>query len=94
MEMARHAGKVAAESAGDDETRLTELHLRFTGRSPDVSERENLQRYLTKQRARLNSGELKADALQSSAKSTSVESAAWTLVVRALMNLDETITKN
>lgn len=94
MEMARHAGKVAAESAGDDETRLTELHLRFTGRSPDVSERENLQRYLTKQRARLTSGELKADALQSSAKSTSVESAAWTLVVRALMNLDETITKN
>ena len=94
MEMARHAGKVAAESSENDATRLADLHLKFTGRSPDSTEREHLQRYLDKQRARLKSGNLKLDALQASVGRDASESAAWTLLVRALMNLDETITKN
>ncbi len=94
LEMSRHAGNVAAESADDDDTRISELHLRFTGRSPDKAELSNLRRYLTKQRSRLTSGELKADMLHPNATRTSPESAAWTLLVRVLMNLDETITKN
>jgi hypothetical protein len=94
IEMARHAGNAAAESVSDDATRITELHLRFTGRYPDASERDHLQRYLDKQRARLLSGELKANVLHPSTKPTALESAAWTLLVRALMNLDESITKN
>ena len=94
LEMARHAGNVAAESADDDDTRISELHLRFTGRSPDKAELSNLRQYLNKQRSRLTSGDLKADMLHPNATRNSPESAAWTLLVRVLMNLDETITKN
>jgi hypothetical protein len=68
-------------------------------RHPDGEELAMLQGLLDQQRARLASGEVDAAEILDSAadgdqeKSANNERAAWMLVARVLLNLDETITK-
>jgi hypothetical protein len=63
-------------------------------REPTAAEQASLVSFLKVQRERLKSGELKATDLAGDGPGDALERAAWTTVARAILNLDETITKN
>ncbi|MFM7137781.1 MAG: DUF1553 domain-containing protein, partial [Planctomycetota bacterium] len=94
VEVAQALGRLAATGAGDDAARLDLLARRLFARSLDAEELKLLLDYLAEQRRRLAAGELDAAALTGGEPAGSLrEPAAWTLVARALMNLDEAIVK-
>ena len=64
---------------------------RCVSRDPNIDEIETLSLMLSKQRERLKLGEL--DAAVIAGDGADDELAAWTLLARVLLNLDETITK-
>ncbi len=94
VEAARQLGALAAAQPGDDEAKARFLFRRALTRPPQQVETEKLISFLHAQRARLKTGELKATDLAGEGKGESVERAAWSTVARAVLNLDETITKN
>ena len=74
-----------------------------TSRSPSADEKRELLAFLAAQRQRLAAGWLDAREIASGAPetwpdlpagTTPQDAAAWTLVSRVLLNLDETVTKN
>ena len=68
--------------------------MRLLSRPLEPDEAAALGGYLATQRRRLAAGELDATKLAGGEPAADVqERAAWTLVARALMNLDETIVK-
>ena len=99
------AEKTLREGGGDDSQRLTFAMRCCVSRNPDAEELATLQHLLDRQRARLSSGEVNAalivgaggdasgDASGDSDSAAIGERAAWMLVARVLLNLDETITK-
>ncbi len=98
MEAARRmATTLLQEAPQDDVHRVTTLFMRCLARTPDTIERDAMMHYLTTQRALLRdqspellqalNGAFEADRAQQ------VEHAVWTLVSRAVLNLDETITR-
>ncbi|HSH95213.1 MAG TPA: PSD1 and planctomycete cytochrome C domain-containing protein [Roseimicrobium sp.] len=92
------ARKVVAEGGKTDADRINYAFRRTLSRPPTKSERTDLLNLLEKQRARLNQGEIKAEDIAGidAGKSTSADAtqlAAFTVVSRVLLNLDETITK-
>ena len=96
VEMAQHvaakaAADVAAGNASAEET-ARDFHQRFLTRKPEPEELAALMDFRRRQLARLEAGELRANEI-CGGKEASAEQAAWTLVARALMNLDEAITK-
>jgi hypothetical protein len=90
------AARVQAESQGTDDERLAyAFHLCLT-RQPTAGERETLSRLLDQQLNSLRKNPDEARALASSQlpKDADVPRyAAWTMVARALLNLDEFITR-
>jgi hypothetical protein len=68
------------------------LFRRFLTRPPDEAEVNALVEYFTRQRDRLAAGELDS-ALIMKDPSATPEQAAWMMVARSLMNLDEAVTK-
>jgi hypothetical protein len=88
-EASQALGRHFASSIGTDDTRLRELFRRCLTRPPTDNEVALLDRFLSAQRERLAVKELDAAMLGGSA-----EEAAWSLVARALLNLDEAVTKN
>lgn len=99
MDVARAlAGQVLNEADGDREKALQIAFLRCTGRQPDPQELTWLTDYLDQQRARFAEGRADATVLGKNvgeAGSHSPETlAAWTLVCRVILNLDETITRS
>jgi len=93
------AVKVFSETTSDDD-RLTWLVRRCLARPPAPAERELLKQFFTTQQQRLRRGELDAakivgtsKAAASSRPNSVADLAAWTLTARALINLDETVTK-
>src|SRR5262249_26069845 len=89
------ASRVLRVAAGD-ERRLRHALRRAGGRKPEPRERELLLRLLQRQRASLAKDPAEARALVPAdlAKSPDLtERAAWTLVARVLLNLDEFITR-
>ena len=89
VEACRHAGKVLAGEAGTDDEKLTRAFRRILVRAPSPDERSVMLKYLESQRRRLESKELSASSLGGDAPS-----AAWALLIRALLNLDEFVTRN
>jgi len=89
VEASRHAGKVLAGEAGGDAEKILRAFHRVLVRMPDAEEQERLLKYLQAQRRRLEAKELDAAKIGGDANS-----AAWTLLVRALLNLDEFVTRN
>lgn len=73
--------------------RATRLFRRFLIRQPTEEERNALVSYFEGQRLRFENGELDANALVPGNQPVDASLAAWTLVVRVIMNLDETLTK-
>ena len=88
-EASQALGRQFATISGNDEDKLAELFRRCLTRPPSDDEVAVLSRFLKTQRERLSAKELDAAKLGGS-----VEEAAWSLVSRALLNLDEAVTKN
>ncbi|MEQ9379271.1 MAG: PSD1 and planctomycete cytochrome C domain-containing protein [Pirellulales bacterium] len=73
--------------------RATLIFRRLVTRPPTESELSNLLQFRNDQLVRLEAGELDAEAI-ADVKPPDAELASWVMVARAVMNLDETITKN
>ena len=94
------ARRVWDEANSNDEARLKYAHQLCVSRSPSASELQLLNQLLQSQRRRLQNGELKASELlgeSDDAENSDVdklnELAVWMIISRALLNLDETITR-
>lgn len=93
LEMAEAlAGREAKRERSSEEI-ATALFRRVLVRPPSAEETSQLISYFETQKPRFDSGELRAAEFLPTAKPAEPELAAWTLVARALLNLDETITK-
>jgi hypothetical protein len=95
--------RVLNEAPRDDAERVRYAFRLCTGRAPHDTEQNAITAQLATQQRRLRAGELKANEIAFSAMTkladlppdaTPNDVAAWTLVARVLLNLDETITKN
>jgi hypothetical protein len=93
VEVARGLGDAARQAGSGDPARFAELGRRLLSREFDAEEQAVLADYLATQRRRLAAGELDAEKLAGGAGPDIVERAAWMLVARAAMNLDEAIVK-
>jgi hypothetical protein len=93
LEVARALGVAVMRSASDDGARLRELGRRVLSRPFEADESAALLGYLAAQRRRLASGELEAARLVGAESPDAAERAAWMLVARAILNLDEAVVK-
>ena len=94
VEAAQALGRQALTQPEDDTLRVTHLFRRCLTRLPRPSESATLLELLHDTRQRLDRGELKAVDIAPAGDGSAAERAAWTVVARALLNLDETITKS
>jgi hypothetical protein len=95
IECSRALGQLAVKTEGDEAKRAELIFRRCLTRPPSSEEREKLVRFYTDQLARFTSGELKATEIMEAKEGERLnEQAAWTTVVRVLLNLDETINKS
>lgn len=95
MECARALGKLTAEQSGDVNALVEQVFRRCLVRPPSEQERAKLVAFYQAQLGRFSKGDLKAEEIAGENKSAKLnEQAAWTTVARAVMNLDEAITKN
>jgi hypothetical protein len=86
MEAARHAGR--SVRSVEDATR------RVLSRRPTAEEKALLERFVEAQKARLAAKEPDAVKVAGPGEGDAAERASWTLLVRALLNLDEFVTRN
>ena len=93
VEVAQALAVTVMAAGPDDPARLRDLARRLLSREFTPDERQVVEAYLAEQRQRLAAGELDAVKLAADEDSDPVERAAWMLVSRAVMNLDETIVK-
>jgi hypothetical protein len=91
VESAQALGKRLASISGADDDRLREAYRLVLGRIPREDELPLLRNFLATQRQRLDSGELVAKSL--GGPNSTRDAAVWTILARALFNLDETVTK-
>ncbi|MBI2432167.1 MAG: DUF1549 domain-containing protein [Candidatus Hydrogenedentes bacterium] len=86
-----------AEGGATNESRIEYAFRRCNTRRPEAEEIATLRQFLDKQRARIAAGELNPGpllaAVDKGAPDNNAELAAWTLVARAILNLDETISR-
>jgi hypothetical protein len=91
------------EGGADDAARVERAFFLCTSRQPTADEKRELLAFLADQRKRLADGWLDARSIAAGdpeklpalpAGTTPQDAAAWTLVSRVLLNLDETVTKN
>ena len=95
------ASRVLQESDPQDSQRLSYAHRLCVSRSPTKPELQILQTLLDQQRTRISANEIDVDKLISGLPGTerqlttaeTKELAPWVVVCRAILNLDETITK-
>ncbi|HEX4142321.1 MAG TPA: PSD1 and planctomycete cytochrome C domain-containing protein [Pirellulales bacterium] len=93
VEAAQALGLSIADGPGTDQERAVLLFRRVVARPPSEQERDLLLAFLDQQRIRLASGELKGSEIAGTADGDVPARAVWTLVARAVLNLDETVTK-
>jgi len=91
------------EGGGDDAGRIDRAFLLCTSRQPTADERRELLDFLAMQRKRIADGWLDPREIATGTpgtlpalpeNTTPQDAAAWTLLSRVLLNLDETVTKN
>lgn len=94
VEAAQSLAQRAMTLPEDDHARLTHLFRRCLTRFPKDTERVKLMDLLGQTRQRLAAGELIAADIAPSGNGSPGERAAWTVIARTLLNLDETISKS
>jgi Protein of unknown function (DUF1553) len=94
VEAARALGTTMAARPGPVEGRVADLFRRCLTRPPTREEVALLVKFYEGQKGRLENKELDAASLAGPGSGDAVERAAWTALARALLNLDESITKN
>jgi hypothetical protein len=94
LEAAWALGISLAASADSVEARIRTLFRRCLTRPPTDDELARLTKFFHAQRARFDRGELDATALVGKEPGDPHEAAAWTALARALLNLDEAITRS
>jgi hypothetical protein len=93
VEAAQALGMMLAARQGTTAERAGYLFRRCVTRPPTADELELIVRFYEAQKSRLVAGELNAATISGPGDGDVVERAAWTLLARSLLNLDETITK-
>ena len=94
IETAQALGREFAERSGSVDERLHLLFRRCLTRPPTDDELALLKRFFDEQSSRLDRKELDAAKLAGLSGPNEAPRAAWTLTARAIMNLDEAVTKN
>jgi mono/diheme cytochrome c family protein len=101
LEAARRVGADVAAMNASDAQKMQLLFRRCLTRHPTEREMSRLLDFVTVQRSRIQSGSLNASELSPSevpgtglVKSPAEERAVWVVTARALLNLDEFVTKN
>ena len=93
-EASQALGRQYASEAGSSDARLFKLFRHCLTRLPTDEEIKLLSRFLETQRARLAAKDLHAATLAGLDEGDHLEHAAWSLVARTLLNLDEAVTKD
>ena len=91
-EAAREFGRTAVSDNANPEQTAKNFFRRCLTRPPSKTELKRILDYRDAQLARLQKGEIDARKINGS-NAADTDQAAWTLVARAILNLDETITK-
>jgi hypothetical protein len=94
IEAAQALGRAVAAQQRDDESRASDLFRRCLSRPPESQELTMLLQFYKSQKQRFESKELDAATIAGGSEGNVNERAAWTAVARALLNLDEVITKS
>jgi hypothetical protein len=94
LEAARALGSKLAVEDGSVEDRVRAAFRRCLTRLPTAEETAALAKFITAQKERFANGELDAKALAGDDSGNVNERAAWTVLARALLNLDEAITRS
>ena len=94
IEASQAIGKQVARETGESPERIDRLVLRCLSRPVGDAERKLLVDYYQRQRQRLAAGELPAETLAGEKADDAVDRAAWAMVARVLLNLDEFVSKN
>jgi len=92
LDAAQALGNTTAGIKGDDAKKAEFLQRQILTRPAQQDEVAQLTSFYQAQRERLQKKEVSAEAV--GGKGSSDEAAAWTLVARVLLNLDETVTKH
>jgi hypothetical protein len=96
------ARRILAEGGSNEEARLTYAFRRVLSRPPTPDEKQELQMLLERERKRFAEGWLNPNEVATGKPATAkdlppgttpTQLAAYTVVARVLLNLDETITK-
>lgn len=94
IEPAQAMGKELAAKQEGDEARATELFRRFMIRPPDTDEVGMLTSFAAQERSRFQEDPKAARKLCGADDKDVAERATWTAVARAVMNLDEWVTRD
>jgi hypothetical protein len=94
IEAIQALGRAAAAQQGSVETRAANLFRRCLTRPPSDGELVTLVKFYRAQKQRFVNKELDAGTVAGPGDGDAIERAAWTVVARGLLNLDETITKD
>ena len=93
VEASQALGRTLAADPGPVEDRIRQAFRRCLTRPPTRDEMTMLLRFLEAQKRRIAAGELEARQIAGEGEGDPVQRAAWTTLVRAILNLDEMITK-
>jgi len=93
MESSQALGRLMAARSGNVRERILYLFERCLSRAPDQEELAMMMEFYEAQHRRFEGGELDAGKVAGAGEGDSVERATWTTLARAILNLDEAITK-
>jgi hypothetical protein len=93
QEVAQVLGRSMAAASGSVEARVRALFRRCLTRTPEDGELLQLVRFFDAQKPRFERKELDAALIAGPGEGDAAERAAWTILARALLNLDEAVTK-
>jgi len=94
IDAARQFGRRLVDANGSDDELVRDSFRRILTRPPASDELKLLTQFVNTQRQRIATGELDAQAISGSETNDNKEHAVWTLLTRALMSVDEAMTRN
>ena len=93
LDAARGLAKRAIEQDGNTKVRVEQLFKLCLARKPSAEESARIVKFYDAQRDRFAVDPDRADAVGGTGPGTAAERAAWTATARAILNLDEFVTK-